>query len=77
MQMAAKKLSRGDMLKINLLGTAAVALPLERAARTQLAVPRLSANQLPRPFQTEFTVPPVAEPVHREGTTDYSTGPRR
>ena len=71
MQIATNKLSRRDMLKMSLLGTAAVALPLERAARTQLAVPRLPENQLPRPFQTEFTVPPVAQPVYQDDTTDY------
>lgn len=71
MQVAGRKFNRRDMLKMSLLGTAALSLPIERAARTQLAVPRLSENQLPRPFQTEFTVPPVAEPVHRDATTDY------
>jgi spore coat protein A, manganese oxidase len=71
MQMASRKFNRRDMLKMSLLGTAALGLPIERAARTQLAVPRLSENQLPRPFQTEFTVPPVADPVHRDATTDY------
>ena len=71
MQIATKKLSRKDLLKMSLLGTAALGLPLERAARTQLAVPRLPEGQLPRPFQTEFTVPPVAEPVYQDGTTDY------
>ena len=71
MQKAGRKFNRRDMLKMSLLGTAALGLPVERAARTQLAVPRLSESQLPRPFQTEFTVPPVAEPVHRDATTDY------
>jgi FtsP/CotA-like multicopper oxidase with cupredoxin domain len=71
MQIAAKKFSRRDMLKMSLLGAAALGLPLERAARTQLAVPRLSGSQLPRPFQTAFTVPPVAQPAYRDDTTDY------
>ena len=71
MQIADTKLSRKDMLKMSLLGSAAVALPLERAARTQLAAARLPENQLPRPFQTEFTVPPVAKPVYQDDTTDY------
>jgi hypothetical protein len=56
------RFSRKDVLKMGLLGTAAVALPLERAARTQLAAPRLTEAQLPAPFRAEFAVPPSPSP---------------
>ena len=44
-------LSRRDLLKIGAFGSAALALPLERVARTQLALDnRIPASELPAPF---------------------------
>lgn len=66
------ELTRKEMLKLSLLGGAALLLPMERAARTQLSISnRLPESQLPKPFRVPFTVPPVAKPVHRSATTDY------
>ena len=70
-QAISNRISRKDMLKLSLLGSAAVALPLERVARTQLAAKRLPEAQLPAPFQVPFVKPPVAQPVHQDATTDY------
>ena len=67
-----RKISRKDMLKLSLLGSAALLFPMERAARTQLSISnRIPESQLPKPFQSSFAVPPVAKPVHRSATTDY------
>ncbi|WP_207955775.1 multicopper oxidase family protein [Rubrobacter marinus] len=72
MEIASREFSRKDMLKMGLLGSAAFLLPLERMARTQIAVAdRLPTEQLPPPFQLDFVKPPVAEPVHSSATTDY------
>ncbi|HET7478575.1 MAG TPA: multicopper oxidase domain-containing protein [Rubrobacteraceae bacterium] len=59
------------MLKLGLLGSAALMLPVERQARTDLSIKnRIPESQLPRPFQVPFAVPPVARPVKRTATTD-------
>lgn len=65
------ELTRREMLKMSLLGSAALFLPLERVARTQVTAERLPENLLPKPFQTSFMAPPVAQPVHSSATTDY------
>ena len=60
------QLSRRDVLKLGVLGSAALVLPMERVARTRLAqAGRLSPSQLPRPFVRDFVVPPVAQPVKK------------
>src|SRR3954452_5990653 len=60
------QLSRRDVLKLGVLGSAALVLPMERVARTKLAeAGRLSPSQLPKPFVRDFLVPPVAQPVKR------------
>ena len=65
-------LSRREVLKLGLLGTAALALPLERVARTQLAVAdRIPESALPAPFQVAFEVPRVLRPKRKSATTDY------
>ncbi|HET7479643.1 MAG TPA: multicopper oxidase domain-containing protein [Rubrobacteraceae bacterium] len=64
-------LTRRDMLKMSLLGSAALMLPLERVARTQLQVERLAESQLPKRFVAPFVRPPLAVPVHTDDTTDY------
>ena len=51
-------LSRRDMLKMGLLGGAAVALPLERTVRADSGpVNRIAASKLPAPFTIPFTAP--------------------
>jgi spore coat protein A, manganese oxidase len=66
------ELSRRELLKIGLFSTAALALPAERVARTQLAIDnRLPQSALPAPFTIPFTTPPVLAPVGRVGDTDY------
>ena len=72
MNIAQKTLTRRDMLKMSVLAGAALMLPLERAARTQLAITnRIPESQLPKPFQLPFVVPPSARRVHSDATTDY------
>jgi spore coat protein A, manganese oxidase len=63
--------SRREMLKLGLLGSAALVLPLERAARTALLADRIPESQLPPPFQVPFVRPPVLKPVRRDSTTDF------
>jgi FtsP/CotA-like multicopper oxidase with cupredoxin domain len=66
------QLSRRDMLKMGLFSTAALALPAERVARTQLAITnRIPQSQLPAPFTVPFAVPPVLSPIGQDATTDY------
>jgi FtsP/CotA-like multicopper oxidase with cupredoxin domain len=65
-------LSRRDMLKMGLFGSAALMLPAERIARTQLAIAnRMPQSQLPEPFTTPWATPPVLTPIARSATTDY------
>jgi spore coat protein A, manganese oxidase len=72
MEMLNRNISRKDMLKMGLLATAAAALPLERSARTQLAITnRIPESQLPAPFQVPFGAPPVLKPLKRTATTDF------
>ena len=66
------ELTRKDLLKLGLLGSAALLLPLERAARTRPKLRnRLPASRLPEPFQVAFAAPPVLSPVRSDATTDY------
>jgi FtsP/CotA-like multicopper oxidase with cupredoxin domain len=65
------QLSRRDLLKLGVFGSAALLLPAERIARTQLAIAdRIPASRLPQPFTVPFAVPPVATPVARTADTD-------
>ena len=60
------------MLKLGLLGSTALALPLERKARTSLRISnRLPQSSLPKPFEATLTTPPVAVPLRRTATTDF------
>ncbi len=66
------QMSRRDMLKLGLLGSAALMLPLERTARAEWSSgDRLPSSQLPEPFQVPFAAPPVLQPVRSDDTTDY------
>ena len=53
-------LTRRDLLKLGVLGTAALALPVERVARTKAALAgRIAPSKLPKPFSVPFVTPPV------------------
>ncbi len=66
------ELRRRELLELGLFASAALLLPAERVARTQLALRnRIAASRLPKPFTVPFTVPPVLQPVHSDATTDY------
>src|SRR5690242_808927 len=65
------ELRRRELLKLGLFGSAALMLPAERVARTQLAITnRIAASRLPKPFTVPFEVPPLAVPVRRTADTD-------
>jgi spore coat protein A, manganese oxidase len=65
-------LSRRELLKLGVFGSAALMLPAERVARTQLALTnRLPQSALPEPFTVPFAQPPVLRPVHTTATTAY------
>jgi spore coat protein A, manganese oxidase len=69
---AQRKLSRREMIKLGVLGSAALILPVERTARTELAIRnRLTESQIPKPFQVPFATPPVLKPVRSDATTDF------
>jgi spore coat protein A, manganese oxidase len=64
-------LSRRDLLKMSVLGAAAVALPLERSASAGTSQSRMAASKLPKPFSVPFAVPPVLAPYRTDATTDF------
>ena len=67
------QLSRRDLLKVGLFSSAALVLPTERIARTQLAVAdRMPQSKLPAPFTMPFQRPPAATKTSF-GDTDYFT----
>jgi spore coat protein A len=68
--MTTHSLSRRDMLKMSALGAAALALPFERIVRAK-SISRIASSKLPRPFTVPFAVPPVAELVKSDATTDF------
>jgi FtsP/CotA-like multicopper oxidase with cupredoxin domain len=69
---AGPKLNRRDVLKLGVFGTAALALPVERVARTQVALAnRIAQSALPQPFTIPFKVPPVLVPDRQTQTFDY------
>jgi spore coat protein A, manganese oxidase len=62
------ELSRRDALKLGVMGSAALMLPLERIARTALNDP---LRQLPARFRSPLLVPHALRPVRRNATTDF------
>ena len=66
------ELSRRDILKLGMFGSAALLLPAERIARTQLAVAnRIPQSRLPAPFSVPFAQPPVLAPAFADAGTAY------
>jgi FtsP/CotA-like multicopper oxidase with cupredoxin domain len=67
------QLSRRDLLKVGLFSSAALMLPAERIARTELAIAnRIPQSALPKPFTLPWQTPPAA-PKTSVGNTDYFT----
>ena len=65
-------LTRRNLLKAGALGSAALMLPVERSARTAVAVAgRIPTSQLPKPFMVPLALAPVLTPVRTTATTDY------
>lgn len=62
------EMTRKEMLKMGLLGSAALFLPLQRAAQTAGVEP---LRRLPRPFQAELSVPRPLRPTSASATTDF------
>jgi spore coat protein A, manganese oxidase len=63
--------TRRDALKVGLFGSAALAIPLERAARADSVLDnRMPAAKLPAPFTLPFRRPNVAMPVSTSGDED-------
>ena len=63
------QLTRRDVLKLGVLGSAALILPVERVARSSLQqANRLDPARLPAVGQLRFGVPPVAAPVSKTVT---------
>jgi FtsP/CotA-like multicopper oxidase with cupredoxin domain len=58
------------MLKISLLGAAALTLPFERTVTAKTAS-RIAESKLPKPFTVPFAAPPVLAPVRSTATTDF------
>jgi spore coat protein A, manganese oxidase len=66
------ELSRRELLKLGAFGSAALLLPAERVARTELAIKnRIATSRLPAPFSVPLTVPPVLAPVRSTADTDF------
>ncbi|WP_374970013.1 multicopper oxidase family protein [Terrabacter sp. BE26] len=65
-------LSRRDLMKLGVVGGAALALPTERTVRAgSRSQSRLASSRLPKPFTLPFRVPPVLQPSRVDATTDY------
>jgi spore coat protein A len=65
-------LTRRDIIKLGVFGSAALLLPAERAARTAFAdANRIAESRLPAPFSVPFAVPPVLAPVRSTADTDF------
>ena len=65
-------LSRRDLMKLGVVGGAALALPLERTVSAKSSPQgRLASSRLPRPFTMQFRTPPVLRPYRTDATTDF------
>ena len=69
-----RHLDRRELLKLGAFSSAALALPVERVARTQMALSnRIAQSALPQPFTSAFKTPPVLAPDCRTPDADYYT----
>ncbi len=67
-------MDRRELMKLGLFSSAALALPIERVARTQAALTnRIAASALPQPFTIPFKTPPVLVPERQTQNYDYYT----
>jgi FtsP/CotA-like multicopper oxidase with cupredoxin domain len=65
-------MNRRELMKLGLFSTAALALPAERVARTQVALSnRIAPSALPAPFTIPFKTPPVLAPERTSQHYDY------
>ncbi|MGH2942747.1 MAG: multicopper oxidase family protein [Solirubrobacteraceae bacterium] len=66
------RMNRRELMKLGLFSSAALMLPAERVARTQVALGnRIAQSELPQPFTIPFKTPPVLVPGHRTRNHDY------
>jgi FtsP/CotA-like multicopper oxidase with cupredoxin domain len=66
------ELRRRELLKLGVFGSAALLLPAERVARTELAIKnRIATSRLPAPFSVPLASPPVLTPVRSTADTDF------
>ena len=69
--------TRRDALKVGLFGSAALALPLQRAASAKSVLDnRMPSSKLPKPFTLPFRIPPVADTGRRCTTARTATASR-
>jgi spore coat protein A len=65
-------MNRRELMKLGLFSSAALALPIERVARTQVALSnRIAQSALPQPFTIPFKTPPVLAPDRQTQNYDY------
>lgn len=65
-------LSRRDLVKLSVLGGAAIALPLERSVSgATVLTNRIAESALPAPFTMPFKVPELHTPYRSDETTDF------
>ncbi len=62
--------SRRDFVKMGVLGSAALMLPIERVI-SAATPPRIDRSELPEPFSLPFRVPPTAQPSLQDADTDH------
>ncbi len=63
--------TRRDALKVGLFGSAALALPLQRAASARSALDdRMPSSNLPKPFSLPLRIPPIAVPFSQHEDED-------
>jgi FtsP/CotA-like multicopper oxidase with cupredoxin domain len=63
-------LNRRDMIKVSMLGAAAIALPLQGVLGAKSAS-RIASSKLPKPYTLAFKKPPVLTPVTKDGVDYY------
>jgi spore coat protein A len=66
------ELRRRELLKLGVFGSAALLLPAERVARTELALKnRIATSRLPAPFSVPLSSLRLATPVRSTADTDF------